>query len=256
YPTAFALWIAPHKNLRLLPWFFLGTILMRAAGCIINDIADRRWDAHVARTQQRPLVTGALSLIEAWVCLLLLLFLSFLVLLQLSPACFYWALAALGVVGLYPFTKRFLPAPQVILGIAFSMSIPMVYTAYAASMDGVTLLLWANTVLWVLSYDTMYAMVDKSDDQVLGLYSTAILAGEYDSIWVSIFGVLSYLSWLFIAKLLFLNIYFYAAWAGAGLLLGYQLYLTSTQQAQACFRAFSLSVWYGLLLWIGLCFNF
>ncbi|ARG97426.1 4-hydroxybenzoate octaprenyltransferase [Legionella micdadei] len=252
WPTAWALWIAyegkPAPFVTLL--FFLGTILMRSAGCVINDIADRHVDAHVKRTQSRPLVSGEIGLIEALILLVFLLFCAFLVLIQLPKVCFYYALAAVFVTILYPFCKRFIQGPQFVLGVAFSMGIPMVFAVVDVPNSAMLYLLSIN-FLWIIAYDTQYAMVDRDDDLRIGVKSTAILFAHYDKIIIGIFQFLLHILWLGLAFQLDFSFFFYSCWAiGAGILI-YQQKLIAKRQREECFHAFLSNNWYGLIMWLG-----
>ena len=176
FPVAWALWISSHGHPKpfLVWYFFLGTVVMRAAGCVMNDLADRHIDKHVKRTQFRPITAGDIGFFEAILLLVALLLLAFWVLIHLPISCFFIAILALLTTLAYPFGKRFLQAPQLILSIAFSIAIPMVYVAQAHRLDAGFVWLFALNVAWVVAYDTMYAMADKADDLTIGIHSTAI----------------------------------------------------------------------------------
>lgn len=254
FPCAWALWGAnqgkPTLNLSVL--FFLGTLFMRSAGCVMNDIADRHIDKHVARTRLRPLTRGIVSLIEALTVLLVLLFASLIILLQLPNACFYLAIPALVIALTYPFCKRFLDAPQIILGLAFSMGIPMVYVASQVAMDSTMVVLLIINFLWIIAYDTMYAMTDREDDLKIGVKSTAIYFANYDT---SIIGLLQFLMhslWLYWGVVTEVSWGFYYFWFVASSVLFYQQRLINKREPQQCFKAFKVSVYYGALMWIAL----
>ena len=162
YPTAWALWFANKgvPSIKLLVLFFSGTVLMRAAGCVFNDIVDRNVDKHVARTKLRPLTSGEVGIGEAFTLLIILLLTALFVVIRLPRECFFWSIAALFITLLYPFCKRFLKAPQLILGLAFSMGIPMAYVASATNLNSQFMLLFLINFCWIVAYDTMYAMTD------------------------------------------------------------------------------------------------
>lgn len=250
-PTAWALWLANqgHPPLKLVLLFLAGTILMRAAGCVINDLADRNIDKHVQRTRERPLTTGETGLTEAFFLLFFYLVLSLIVLLQLPATCFYYALAALFVTVLYPFCKRFFAAPQLILGLAFSMGIPMAYVASYTSFDMSILNLLVINFLWILAYDTQYAMADRADDVLIGVKSTAILLGRYDVLVIALLQYIIQILWLALAINHHANALFYAGWLLATSLLVYQQKLIATRDARLCMQAFNSNSWYGLLMW-------
>lgn len=254
YPTAWALWIANKglPSLKLIILFLLGTFFMRSAGCIINDIADRHIDLHVARTKNRPLTSGEVNLTEAIVLLMLFLFGALLILIQLPYTCFYYAFFAIFITVLYPFCKRWIQAPQLILGIAFSMGIPM---AYAASQGIYASSLWyllAINVAWIIAYDTEYAMVDRRDDLLIGVKSTAVLFGRYDSFIIALLQFFLQLLWLCLSIELGFSSCFFITWTAASGILIYQHYLLSLREEKHYFQAFLLNNWYGLVMWVGI----
>lgn len=253
-PTAWALWFAnnAHPPAKLVMLFLLGTIFMRAAGCVVNDIADRNIDKHVKRTSMRPLTSGQIGLRAATVLLIVLLMAACLIVLQLPIACFYYALLALPVTLIYPFCKRFFQAPQLMLGIAFSMSIPMVYSASGKSVDFNMALLMLICLLWTMSYDTMYAMVDRDDDLKIGVKSTAVLLAEFDSLALLLLQGIFHTLWLALAYQAKFTVWFFGFWFIAGLWLIYQQKLVKSREREACFKAFNLNIGYGTLMWIAL----
>lgn len=254
YPTAWALWLANQgrPSFYLVLIFLIGTFLMRSAGCVVNDIADRHVDGHVKRTRTRPLVSGELNLIQALALLLLLLFCAWLLLIRLPHQCFYYALAAVFITVLYPFCKRFIQGPQFVLGLAFSMGIPM---AFAASNQRPSLLMFFLLLInfcWILAYDTEYAMVDKDDDLLIGVKSTAILFAHYDRLIIGGLQLFFHLLWLFVALNLYCSESFIVCWFAAAFVLVYQQILLAKQEREAYFQAFKSNSWYGLLMWIGI----
>lgn len=253
-PTAWALWAANTSapSLKLFFYFALGTVIMRAAGCVINDMADKKFDHHVTRTRFRPLTSGELSRWQAAVLLSLLLGGALIIALQLPWSCFYYALLALAITIIYPFCKRFLKIPQLILGVAFAMSIPMVFTASYAASYAVMWWLVALTIFWVIAYDTMYAMVDKTDDERIGIESSARWFGPYDRVIIAFMQLCFHLMWLKIGSLLSVQMPFYFFWLIAGFILIYQQRLIYHRQVEACFLAFRINVYYGLVMWLGL----
>jgi 4-hydroxybenzoate polyprenyltransferase len=188
WPTLIALWLASkgEPDWHLVWVFMLGVIVMRSAGCVINDICDRHIDGHVARTEQRPLVTGKVSLKEAcWLFGALLLFAFFLVCLT-NRLTLILSLGGAFLASCYPLMKRYTYFPQVILGAAFGWAIPMAYAAHSQSFPLDCWILYAATILWAVAYDTLYAMVDKKDDLKIKVKSTAIVFGQFDKMWVGI----------------------------------------------------------------------
>ncbi len=252
FPTAWALWIANQglPPLALLVYFFSGTVLMRAAGCVVNDIADRHIDINVKRTTMRPLTAGKISLFEALMVLMVLLLGALGIVMQLPTVCFYYALVALVVTLVYPFCKRFLQAPQMVLGVAFSMGISMAVSASAMLVTLPILLLLLINFLWIISYDTMYAMVDREDDLRIGVKSTAVLFANYDRVIIMLLQVTFHLLWLYLAFVLEYSIWFYSCWFVAAFILIYQQTLVNSRDEEACFKAFSVNFWYGALMWL------
>ncbi|CAM2874719.1 4-hydroxybenzoate octaprenyltransferase [Legionella worsleiensis] len=258
YPTAWALWVANHgiPELRLLVLFFMGTLLMRSAGCVINDIADRNVDRHVARTKLRPLTSGEVGLTEAFLILGFLLFASLIVLIYLPHDCFYLALISLVITFLYPFCKRFLNTPQIILGLAFSMGIPMAYVASYVPMNCDLVILLIINFAWIVAYDTMYAMTDKEDDLKVGIKSTAIYFADYDRLIIGLLLFSLHLLWFFWAYARGVSYGFYVFWGmGAGILL-WQMKLIHNRNPQNCFKAFLMSSYYGAVMWMALSLAF
>ena len=253
-PTAWALWIANHgaPTLKLAIYFLLGTIFMRAAGCVINDIADRHIDKHVSRTKTRPLTTGEISLTEAWGLLLILLFAALYILLQLPIACFNYALIALLLTVIYPFCKRFIQAPQLVLGLAFSMGIPMAYAASGIKPNLCMLILFSLNFAWIVAYDTMYAMADKADDLRIGVKSTAIFFGRFDRLMIVLLQILFHGLWIVLALTQHYSPWFYGAWILGSSVLMYQQILIRSREPSLCLRAFSTSSLYGVLMWLGI----
>jgi 4-hydroxybenzoate polyprenyltransferase len=258
FPTAWALWLANNgvPSLKLFLLFLSGTVLMRAAGCVINDIADRNIDKHVTRTKLRPLTSGEVSLTEAFILLCLLLFAALLILINLPWNCFYLGLIALFISFLYPFCKRFLSAPQLVLGLAFSMGIPMAYVASNVPLNSQSILLFLINFFWIVAYDTMYAMTDKEDDLRIGVKSTAIYFASYDRLILGILQCVFHGLWLYLAISTHAHLMFYIFWIAAGGVLFYQQKLIHQREKEQCFRAFIISVYYGTLMWLALAVSY
>lgn len=252
-PTAWALWIAnqgmPPFNLLIL--FLAGTVIMRAAGCVMNDIADRNIDLHVARTKLRPLTSGEVSLKEAFLALIGLLFSALLVLLQLPTSCFYYAIIALLLTLIYPFCKRVIQSPQLVLGLAFSMGIPMAYVASGVSANIQLSYLFLINFAWILVYDTQYAMADRADDLLIGVKSTAILFGNWDKVIIGILQFFFHALWIPVAVSMNSNPISLIFWLAGAMILVYQQWLISSRIEKNCIKAFSSNSWYGLVMWIG-----
>lgn len=252
FPTAWALWLANKgtPSLKILILFFSGTVVMRAAGCVINDIADRNIDKHVQRTMLRPLTSGDVSLKEALVLLGTLLFMALLILINLPRECFYLGCIALFISILYPFCKRFFSAPQFILGLAFSMGIPMAYVASGVSLNSESILLFVLNFSWIVAYDTMYAMTDKEDDLRIGVKSTAIYFANYDRLIIGLLQCVMHGLWLYWALNIHALIGFYIFWLASAVILVYQQQLIRQRERMQCFKAFLISVYYGALMWL------
>lgn len=255
WPTMWALWIAAKgvPDLKVLLLMTLGVIFMRAAGCAINDFADRKVDAHVARTKTRPLATGVIRAREAvWVFLALVLA-SASLLLFLPIETFYWSFGALFLAFIYPFMKRYTHLPQVFLGAAFSWAIPMGYVALGKTPDLTCWLLYFSNLAWTVAYDTQYAMADREDDLKIGVKSTAILFGRYD---LHIIALLQGGAILLMAGALWreqiLLPYGLLSLLMILSLFIYQAYKTKTRAPEQCFWAFRHNRWIGLIIFIGI----
>ncbi|KTC92977.1 MULTISPECIES: 4-hydroxybenzoate octaprenyltransferase [Legionella] len=252
WPIAWSLWIAYQGNppFSIVFLFSLGTVLMRSAGCVVNDIADRHIDAHVKRTKNRPLAAGQIGLVQALSLLIFLLLGSFIILIQLPKVCFYYALLAVVITILYPFCKRFVEGPQFVLGVAFSLGIPMVFASANKMYNPTIIYLLIINFLWIVAYDTQYAMVDRDDDLQIGVKSTAILFASYDRLIIGSFQLFSHLLWLVLAWELHFSLSFFVGWVIAAGILFYQQRLIAKREREACFRAFLTNAWYGLLMWL------
>lgn len=252
YPTLLALWIAQQgiPDWRVLLPMVLGAIFMRAAGCAINDFADRKVDGHVTRTKTRPLAMGIIRPIEAiWVFLALVLA-SASLLLFLPIQTFYWALGAVILASVYPFMKRFTHLPQVVLGAAFSWSIPMAYTAVGKTPDLTCWLLYFANLAWTVAYDTQYAMTDRDDDIKIGVKSTAILFGRYDIFIIFLLQSVSILLWIwaFWREQILMAMLWAVAWVIFDFI--YQSYRIRQRDPKETFWAFRHNRWIGLMLWL------
>ena len=253
WPTLAALWIAAEglPPTGILAAFVVGTFLARSAGCVINDIADRKVDGHVERTRDRPLPSGAVSLSEALALLAVLSALCLAVVLALNVPTRWLALAGAGIAATYPFLKRWTHWPQAALGVAFSWGIPMAFTAVNGSTNATAWLLFAASLLWIVAYDTLYAMVDRDDDLAIGVKSTAILFGNADR---AVVGVLQ-LATVGLLTLLGIRAGFAHGWYfGVAVALGLfvvQQRLIRYRDRDACFKAFGNNVWVGFALFAG-----
>ena len=254
WPTLWALWVATPglPPLWILAVFVAGVWLMRAAGCVVNDYADRKFDGHVKRTANRPLPSGAVTEKEARNLFVGLVLLSFLLVLTLNTMTILLSVAALALAWVYPFMKRYTHLPQVVLGAAFGWSIPMAFAAVSESVPLSCWLLFIANICWAVAYDTQYAMVDRDDDIKIGVKSTAILFGRHDKLIIGILqvvvmGLMGAVGWLN-----GLGAAFYASILVAGGLFAYQQKLIAGRERDACFQAFMNNNYVGLALFIGL----
>lgn len=258
WPTLWALWVA-HKgfpNIKNLTIFVLGVVVMRAAGCVINDFADRHFDGRVTRTQHRPIATGEISPKKALTLFFALCAIAFFLVLHTNLHTIILAVFALLIAMIYPFMKRYTHWPQLVLGIAFSFSIPMAFTAENNNAFFIAGLMMLTNVLWTIAYDTQYAMVDRADDLKIGIKSTAILFGKYDQ-WIIGFLQCCVIVLLYVLGfLLSLSYIYFMAVFAAFLLFLYQLYLLSQRDTQQYFQAFLNNQWVGLIVFIGIFFSY
>lgn len=254
WPTLWALWIAAGglPDLDLLLIFTVGTVLMRSAGCIINDLADRNLDGGVARTQTRPLVTGEVSVAEAVGFFVLLCLLAFGLVLMTNLMTVLLSVPALLLASSYPLMKRVTHLPQVVLGLAFSWSIPMAFAAQQESLPPALWLLFTGNLLWTVVYDTKYAMVDRKDDLSIGIKSTAILFGESDRAIIGVLQVLCLTALALAGRRFELGLPFYLSLLVAAALFVYHLYLIRDRDEEACFKAFIHNSWVGLVIFLGI----
>lgn len=258
WPTLWALWLATPgvPSLWILMVFVAGVWLMRAAGCVVNDYADRKFDGHVKRTAHRPLPGGTVTEKEARTLFVLLAVLSFLLVLTLNTMTILLSVAALALAWVYPFMKRYTHLPQVVLGAAFGWSIPMAFAAVSETVPPGCWLVFLANILWVVAYDTEYAMVDREDDLKIGIKSTAILFGRYDKLIIGILqaavlGLMVLIGWLNA-----LGWVFYGAILAAGALFIWQQKLIARRDRDACFTAFMNNNYVGLVLFLGLAISF
>ena len=258
WPTIWALLIAGTGNppLKIVVIFLLGTFVMRSAGCVINDFADRNFDGHVRRTKQRPIPAGKISATEAIIGFFILLAIAFGLVLQLNTNTVMLSFLAAGVAALYPFCKRWTHLPQVVLGIAFSFGILMAFTALESSEWFIAALLFIANIIWTVAYDTEYAMADREDDLKIGLQSTAILFGRFDKLIIALLQlvVIGLLAWV-----LYILTADWIAWAALAisvLLFMYQHWLIRHREPMKCFQAFLHNHYVGMVFAIGLALHY
>ena len=258
WPTLWALWIASEgiPDLDVLIIFVLGVIIMRSAGCVFNDLADRDFDRHISRTRDRPITSGKVKLLEAIGLTIVLLSCAVVLVLNLNTLTFKLSFVAVILAIIYPFMKRVTYLPQLFLGLAFAWSIPMAFAAQTNSIPEIAWLLFITTVLWSIVYDTMYAMVDKEDDIKAGVKSTAILFDDADRIIIGCVQLMILFSQLLTGAKLELGKYYYVGIAIASLLSVYQQYLIKDRIPENCFRAFQNNQWYGMIIFAALHLNY
>ncbi|CAI1181108.1 4-hydroxybenzoate octaprenyltransferase [Serratia fonticola] len=258
WPTLWALWLAgggiPSPSVLLV--FVLGVFLMRAAGCVVNDYADRAFDGHVKRTAGRPMPSGRVSEKEAKILFVSLVLVSFALVLTLNAMTIWLSLAALALAWVYPFMKRVTNLPQVVLGAAFGWSIPMAYAAVSESLPLSCWLLFLANICWTVAYDTLYAMVDRDDDVKIGIKSTAVLFGRHDKLIVGMLQFATLLLMLWVGYLMQLGGAFYWSLLLAGALFIHQQKQVAGRDRDACFRAFLNNNYVGLVLFIGIALSY
>lgn len=254
WPTLWALWLASESfpAVHLIVIFCCGVFLMRSAGCVINDYADRDIDGKVARTHKRPLALKSVTEKEALILFIILALIAFALVLLLNEMSVILSFIALGIAIAYPFMKRVTYFPQVILGMAFSMSIPMAFAAVQNELPMTSWLLYVTNLLWVLAYDTLYGMVDKKDDLKIGVKSTAIFFGEADLHITAFIQSLFIFGMLLIGVQFKLNFYYYISLAIATSLIVWQVIYCSKKEPHKCFDAFLNNNWVGFSLFCGI----
>jgi 4-hydroxybenzoate polyprenyltransferase len=253
WPALWALWLAGFGQ---PPWlvvvvFVFGVILMRSAGCAINDYADRNFDGHVTRTKERPLASGLVQPREALAVFIVLCLAAFVLELLLNWQTIALSVVALGLAVVYPFMKRYTHMPQVFLGAAFGWAVPMAFMAIQESVPPAAWLLFVATVIWALIYDTQYAMVDREDDLRIGIKSTAILFGRYDRLWVAGLQLLMLGLLILVGLLSDLNQWYFSSLAIAAMLSIYQQVLMWHRDPARCFAAFLNNNYFGMIIFIG-----
>jgi 4-hydroxybenzoate polyprenyltransferase len=257
WPTLSALWVASggFPGWHLLAVFTLGTILMRSAGCCLNDVADRDFDKHVKRTAERPVTSGRIGVKEALLLGAVLALIAFMLVLTLRTETIAWSFAAMAVAVAYPYAKRFVAMPQAVLGVAFSFGIPMAFAAVTGEVSSIAWALLLGNLFWVLAYDTEYAMVDRDDDLRIGMKTSAITLGQWD-----------------VAAVMFFYVAFLAVWgvvldasekplllvglAVAALQAAWHFWLIKDRSRDGCFKAFRLNHWVGFAAFVGVALSY
>ncbi|MCW8877508.1 MAG: 4-hydroxybenzoate octaprenyltransferase [Kangiellaceae bacterium] len=254
WPTLWALWLANEQipPISLIVIFSVGVFLTRSAGCVINDYADRNFDGKVERTKARPLAVGKVSEKEALILFIVLSLLAFSLVLMLNLYSVLLSIVAIGIATIYPFMKRVTYFPQVVLGAAFSMSIPMAFAASINEVPAAAWLLYVANLLWVLAYDTLYGMVDKKDDLKVGIKSTAILFGEADLQIITIIQSFFLFGMLLVGARFDLGLFYYLGVMIAAGLIAWQIYYCRTRKRENCFTAFLNNNWVGAAIFCGI----
>jgi 4-hydroxybenzoate polyprenyltransferase len=254
WPTLWALWIAGEgsPSLANLVIFVLGVNLMRAAGCVINDYADRNFDGHVSRTRARPLASGRVTPREALVFFAVLVAISFVLVLFTNATTIWLSFGGLALAACYPFMKRYTYYPQVVLGAAFSWGMPMAFTAETGELPAAAWLLYIANLLWTVAYDTYYAMTDREDDLKIGVKSTAILFGDADRLIIAILQGLALLCLLLAGNRFELGTCFHLGVVAAAACFAWEFHSTRSRDPQACFKAFLHNHWAGLAILAGI----
>ncbi|MFV8667921.1 4-hydroxybenzoate octaprenyltransferase [Ralstonia pseudosolanacearum] len=253
WPTLWAMWMAAdgHPPPALVAIFVVGTVLMRSAGCAINDWADRDFDKHVKRTRERPLTAGLIAPWEALAVAAVLALVAFTLILPLNALTKWLSVAAVLIAGTYPFFKRFFAIPQAYLGIAFGFGIPMAYAAVQNQVPAPAWLMLAANVLWAIAYDTAYAMVDRDDDLLIGIQTSAITFGRFDvaAIMLCYTGFFGIMAW--VGHALALGAAYWIGLAAAAALAGYYYTLLRTRDRMQCFFVFRHNNWFGACVFVG-----
>jgi 4-hydroxybenzoate polyprenyltransferase len=257
WPTLSALWVASggFPGWHLLAVFTLGTILMRSAGCCLNDVADRDFDKHVKRTAERPVTSGRIGVKEALLLGAVLALIAFMLVLTLRTETIAWSFVAMAVAVAYPYAKRFVAMPQAVLGVAFSFGIPMAFASVTGEVPSIAWALLLGNLFWVLAYDTEYAMVDRDDDLRIGMKTSAITLGQWD-----------------VAAVMFFYVAFLAVWgvvldasekplllvglAVAALQAAWHFWLIKDRSRDGCFKAFRLNHWVGFAAFMGVALSY
>lgn len=258
WPMLWGLWFAAQgvPDWSILVIFVMGTVLMRSAGCVINDFADRNIDPHVERTKHRPMAVGKVSSREAIVLAAGLSLCAFILILPLNQLTILLSVPALFLAASYPFTKRFFAMPQAYLGVAFSFGIPMAFAAQTNSLPSIVWILLLANLFWVIAYDTAYAMVDKPDDLKIGINTSAITFGHFDVLGVMLCHAFFIALMIVVGRLQQMNLIYYSGLAVAVGLMIYQYALIRHRDRALCFKAFLHNNWVGMVIFIGIALDF
>ena len=258
WPSLAALWVAADgfPGWHLMAVFTLGTILMRSAGCCVNDVADRDFDRHVKRTANRPVTSGRIAVKEALAVGVVLALCAFGLVLTTNAATIQWSFAALAVTLFYPYAKRLVSMPQAVLGVAFSFGIPMAFAAVQGQVPPLAWGLLVGNLFWVLAYDTEYAMVDRDDDLKIGMKTSAITLGRWDVVAIAGFYVAYLATWAVLLDASARGLGLYIGLAGAAVQVVWHLSLIKDRTREGCFKAFRLNHWLGFSVFAGVVLSY
>ncbi len=258
WPTLWALWLAGegHPDGGIVIVFILGIIIMRSAGCVLNDYADRKIDPYVERTRNRPIACGAVAPMEALTLFVALALIAVGLAAMLNRQAQLLAVIAAGLTIIYPFIKRFLSLPQFVLGMAFGWAVPMAFAAQTGQTEQLAWLVFATALVWAVIYDTLYAMADREDDLKLGVKSTAILFGDADLFVIGGLQILMLLALIFIGDIAELGAWYYASVLIAAVLMVYHQWLARDRQPANCFNAFLHNQYVGMIVFIGIALHY
>jgi 4-hydroxybenzoate polyprenyltransferase len=258
WPTLWALWLAGegHPDGGIFIVFVLGIVVMRSAGCVLNDFADRRIDPHVERTRGRPIASGAVAPMEALTLFVALALIAIGLAAMLNRQAQLLAVIAAGLTVIYPFIKRFLSIPQLVLGMAFGWAVPMAFAAQTGQTKQLAWLVFGTALVWAVIYDTFYAMADREEDLKLGVKSTAILFGDADLFVIGGLQILMLLALIFIGDMAELGAWYYTSVFIAALLMVYHQWLARDRQSAQCFNAFLHNQYVGMIVFIGIVLHY
>lgn len=258
WPTLWGLWIAGegHPDPRIFLIFVIGVVVMRSAGCVINDFADRNIDSQVSRTRDRPLANGSVAPAEAMVLFFALGLIAVALVLTLDRLTQTLAIVGALLTVIYPFMKRLIAAPQLILGAAFGWSIPMAFAAQTGEIPRLAWLIWLAVIVWAIIYDTMYAMADRQEDLRLGVKSTAILFAGADVFIITLLQVMLMLAFWLIGAAAHLGIWYFSSTLVAGLFFAYQYLLIRRRDPDSCLRAFLNNHYVGATIFVGILLDY
>jgi 4-hydroxybenzoate polyprenyltransferase len=258
WPTLWALWLAGegHPDPGIFVVFILGVVIMRSAGCVLNDFADRNIDPYVERTRGRPIASGAVAPAEALTLFVALALIAVGLAAMLNTPAQILAVIAAGLTIVYPFIKRFVSIPQFVLGAAFGWAVPMAFAAQTGSASQLGWLVFGTALVWAVIYDTFYAMVDREDDLKVGVKSTAILFGDADLFVIGGLQLLMLLALVFVGSMAELGIWYFASIGVSAILMAYHQWLARDRQPAACFKAFLHNHYIGLLVFIGIVLHY